>query len=64
MGDPLIGRVLAANKVVNYRYSRGIDHDLSDNYSLPLTLALFFLNRGRCVMGDSLYIWLGVYWYV
>lgn len=40
MGDPSIGRRLTTNKVVNYRYSRGIDHDLSDN-SLLLTLALY-----------------------
>ena len=61
MGDPSIGRVLTAKKVVNYRYSRGIDHDLSD-ISLLLTLAL--LGGVGCVMSDSLYIWLGVYWYV
>ena len=38
ISDPSIGRGLTANKVVNYRYSRGIDHDLSD-ISLLLTLA-------------------------
>ncbi|MFX1824657.1 hypothetical protein [Acinetobacter sp. AS5] len=47
--------------ITNYRYSRGIDHDLSD-ISLLLTLAL--LGGVGCVMSDSLYIWLGVYWYV
>jgi len=39
ISDPSIGRGLTAKKVVNYRYSRGIDHDLSD-ISLLLTLAL------------------------
>jgi hypothetical protein len=47
--------------IISYRYSRGIDHDLSD-ISLLLTLAS--LGGVRCVMSDSLYIWLGVYWYV
>ena len=53
MGDPLILRGLTAKKVVNYRYSRGIDHDLSD-ISLLLTLA--FISGVRCVKSDSLYI--------
>ena len=63
MGDPSIGRELTNNIIdlVSYRYSHGIDHDLSD-ISLLLTLAS--LGGVRCVMSDSLYIWLGVNWYV